>query len=386
MAEEEHAKKNDSTNTTFYVAVIALVIALAAIGYAATQGGQFSSFDKRITQNEEKQNAADAKLAAQQTLLDSFQKQLNTRLADLTVTLSVYYDSDCAFCNNDKLLLLLDNIEPGLKSQGITLERIDVSGKSDETLQLGIDRVPAFYASGVDLAKEPAGKYLQNTMTEWEMTGGFDFYNAQGGLVLTPRGNTEMLTAPCLSNVTTLQYFYSETCEHCKRLTAANGTAANPASNENFKNVVEETLPNALAKFGISVQETSHCIPIRAAIENLNFLGVNKSDAQLCVETQGQDKSVADEMLAARYHISTTPMFVANCRYVFNAVSEENIVKWICAAKPSLAGCKAQTATATPTVTASVAPSVAPTATANATASVAASAAASATPSTTPTA
>ncbi|MEM0475529.1 MAG: hypothetical protein QW343_01920, partial [Candidatus Norongarragalinales archaeon] len=243
----------------------------------------------------------------------------------------------------------------------------------ENVLEKGIDRVPAFFALSEHLLREPSGKYLQNLMDEWA-TAGFDAYNAKGGIVLTPRVNSEMLTEPCLSNVTTIQYFYSETCEYCKRVANNESEIVNPASNERFKYVVEEALPKIEQMFGDKISITKHCIPIHSRAENRITLGINKSDEELCVATQGIEKTNADSIIAAKYHVYTAPIFAVNCRYLFNAVTEEGIKKWICAAKPSLAPCKLAQSTAQPPRSNSQSPSaVAASETARVTATPAAS-------------
>jgi glutaredoxin len=332
---EEHAHQK-KPNYALYAAVIALVIAVAAVGYAATQGSEFS---KRIAQNEESQKQAVAKITAFEAKLDSFEKKLDTRLADLEVALTVYYDGDCAFCDNAKLFNTLNSVESSLKDQGITLKTIDVRDDYEATLAKGIDRVPAFYASAEHLVKEPAGKYLQNLMDEWALSG-FDAYNAKGGIALVPRVNSEMLTDPCLTQTATLQYFYSETCEYCKRVTNNDSVVINPATDARFKDVAGENLAKIEAAFGDTVKATQHCLNIHYRAENRVTLGVNKSDEELCVETQGAEKVGEASLLALKYHIATAPMFVVNCRYIFNAVTEDGIKKWLCAAKPSLPECK----------------------------------------------
>ncbi|MEM0475968.1 MAG: hypothetical protein QW343_04210, partial [Candidatus Norongarragalinales archaeon] len=120
MTEERaHAKNNASV----YVAVAAIIVAFVAVGYAALQGGEFA---KKIAASEQKQSEVLAKLSAFDVKLAAFEKQLAVRLAELEVDLTVYYDSDCSFCDNEKLFRVLDGIEPDMKSKGITLKRVDV--------------------------------------------------------------------------------------------------------------------------------------------------------------------------------------------------------------------------------------------------------------------
>lgn len=348
---EEHSNKNEKT--TLYAAAIAIVVALAALGYAAMQG---DSFAKRITQSEQKQTAALAKLDkidAFAAKLDAFEKQLSVRLADLEVALTAYYDSDCEFCDNEKLFKVLDGIEPELKNKGITLKRVDVRGDYDKILESGIDRVPAFFATGTDLLKEPSGRYLQDVMDQWAMAG-FDAYNAQGGIALTPRTVSEMLTPPCLSDKTNVEYFYSETCQYCKRVNYANGTIANPASDPKFKDVLEESLQKIEGE-NAELEVTKRCLAVHSGYDNYASVKVNKSDAELCVESQGEEKTAADAQAASKYHLQppTAPLFVVNCRYLFSvkATTPDAITEPICAFKPSLQFCKTSaTPSATPPV------------------------------------
>jgi hypothetical protein len=84
---------------------------------------------------------------------------------------------------------------------------------------------------------------------------------------------------------------------------------------------------------------------VHTALDNYQALGINKSDEQICAETQGEAKTAADNTLAAQYRFSqppTVPVFVVNCKYLFkvNATTPDAITQPICAIKPSLPACK----------------------------------------------
>jgi hypothetical protein len=342
---EEHANKN---NSTLYIAVIALVIALAAVGYAATQG---DAFNKRITLLEQTQTASNAKLdsslAKMNSTLDSFNTFINSRLSSVEAAMTLYYDSDCTTCQNEVLMKVLEGMAPDLKQKGITFNEVDVRGEEFENIVAsGINRVPAIYASSEDLNKAPAGTALKNLIDAWsDPSYGFDYYYVQGGIALTPKSPSEMLTDPCLGNATSLQYFYSETCKYCKRVKAANGTLMNPDTDAAYKTVIGESLEQVKTAFGETLNATQHCLGVHTVFDNYETLGVNKSDEQICVETQGEPKTIADNALAARYRFSqppSVPVFVVNCKYLFkvNATTADAIKQPLCAIKPSLPACK----------------------------------------------
>jgi glutaredoxin len=334
-------------NAPLYAVIVVAVLALAALGYAAMQG---DSFNKRIALVEQQQNAANAKvdqtqaaIAQMNSKLSDFDAYIKARLTDLEVTLTVYYDSDCAFCENDRLTSILDSDEPTLKKNGITLQRIDVRSDYDAILAKGIDRVPAFYASAQDLSKGQPGKNLKDFIDSLEQSG-FNYYYVKDGIAMTPRTVSEMLSAPCLSDKMNVEYFYSETCEYCKRVKYANGTIANSASDPAFQNVLEESLQKVEGDFAGTLNVTRRCLAVHSSLENEASIKVNKSDEELCVETQGKEKADADEQTAAKYHLQppTAPLFAVNCKYLFSvkATTPDAITEPICILKPSLAFCK----------------------------------------------
>ncbi len=346
-----------------YAVAACAVIALAALGYAAMQGG---SFDKRAAQFEQGQTAANAKLdaanaaiAQMNSRLDEFDAYIKARLADLEVTLTVYYDSDCTFCQNDELFKVLDQVEPDFKKNGVTINRVDVRSDYENILASGIDRVPAFYASTSDLQKQPAGAFLKSQMDGWEQSG-FDYYLVKDGVIEVPRPISEMLTEPCLSGKTVLQYFYSQTCKACKRVENANGTIVNPPDKQ--ASTAGEALAQLESVFGAALDVKPSCVGTKFAYDNYREIGVNKSDEELCLATQTPEKTYSDKAQAAKYHFAKVPMFAVNCRYLFTGFAPEIIKERICAAKPSLDACKTgatagANATASATPKASAAPS-----------------------------
>ncbi len=349
MAEEHELQAHSKRDNTMLYALIAVaIIAVAAIGYAAMQG---DSFNKRITQLEQTQAASssklDSSLAQINSTLTNFNEYISSRLADVEATLTLYYDSDCPTCKNDILMNGLEKMAPDLKQKGITFKEVDVRGGNFDALVAdGINRVPALYASSDDLNKVPAGTNLKNIIDSWAASPSvFDYYYVQGGIALSPKSPAEMLTEPCLSNKTTLQYFYSETCQYCKRVKSSNGTVVNPESNPQYANVISESLSALETEFGGTLDVSSHCLGVHLAYDNNESLGIDKSDDELCVETQGQNKTTDDAALAAKYRFSqppTVPVFVVNCKYLFrvNGTTADAIKQPLCAIKPSLAACK----------------------------------------------
>ena len=347
-AAHEHSKKNN--NMLYAIAVVAL-IALAAFGYMVMQS---DALNARIAQNEKTQATAQAKLDSIDAKLTQVSNYVNTRLADLTVTLTLYYDSDCASCDNERMIQSLNYMQSNFSAQGITLNQVDISGKQQTATDIGVDRVPALYASNDDLNRGNAGTYLNNFINQFATPGsGFDYYQTGNGIALTPIMFTEMLTQPCLSDKTSIDYFSSPTCEYCTRVKNANGTVVNPPTDPNYATVVNEELPKVEASMNDALNVTSHCAGARTPLDNSMTLGISKSDEQLCADAQGVNQTQADASLANKYHVVGGPRFVQNCKYVFGikAATAEEITQQLCLTKSSLPGCPAATPTATPVPT-----------------------------------
>lgn len=285
------------------------------------------TLEASVARIENKINALENRL----TLLETaFAK----KMLELGVPLRFYYDSNCTFCANAKYVDMATSLIDKFKDQGIQLEIIDVKGNFTQVNALEIKRLPAFYAPTFALAKS---KELSEFFKGLEANH-FTVINAVNGLVALTPDPSEITGDDCNigDGKVRLREFYSETCAFCVRMNYTNGTAYNPKNNPRYASVSSEAVEELNKTLGDKIIYEKYCIPLHTAPDNFKLIGVNKSDDELCAQKQSKQELDKANSLASDYAIFGAPLFVIDCKYVFNAVTADKLKQSICAVRPDV--------------------------------------------------
>ncbi|NYZ78229.1 hypothetical protein H0N96_02395 [Candidatus Micrarchaeota archaeon] len=274
------------------------------------------------------------KMTSMESRLTALENSFTQKLSQLGIPTQFYYDSNCKFCANADYVDLATGLVDKLKSQGIQLEIIDVKGNMTRANALGIKRLPAFYATAGAISKS---KELTDLFNELEANH-FTITNAVDGLAALTNDPSEVTNDACnlKDGTVRLREFYSETCAFCIRMNYANGTAYNPATNPRYASVSNEAVEEVNKTLGSKITYEKYCIPLHTAPDNVKLIGVNKSDEELCAQKQSRQELEKASSLASDYAIASAPLFVIDCKYVFNAVTADKLKQSICAARPDV--------------------------------------------------
>jgi hypothetical protein len=274
------------------------------------------------------------RMTAVESRLTALENSFAQKLSQLGIPMQFYYDSDCKFCANANYVDLATGLVDKLKSQGIQLEIIDVKGNMTQLNALGIKRLPAFYATAGAVSKS---KELTGLFSELEANH-FTITNVVDGLAALTNDASEVTNDACnlKDGKVRLREFYSETCAFCVRMNYANGTAYNPKSNARYANISSEAVEEVNKTLGSKITYEKYCIPLHTAPDNLQLIGVNKSDDELCAQKQTRPELEKANSLASDYAIASAPLFVIDCKYVFNAVTADKLKQSICAVRPDV--------------------------------------------------
>ncbi len=286
----------------------------------------------------ERLEASVAKIENRMSVLESRLSMLENAFAkkmlELGVPLRFYYDSSCAFCANANYVSMATGLIDKLKDQGIQLEIIDVKGNFTQPNALELRRLPAFYAPTFALAKSKELSEFFKTLEE----NRFTIINAVNGLAALTNDASELVGGDCNlgDGKVRLREFYSETCAFCVRMNYANGTEYNPKNNQRYASVSSEAVEELNKTLGNKIIYEKFCIPLHTAPDNLQLIGVNKSDDELCAAKYSREELDKANSLASDYGIQSAPFFVVDCKYVFNAVTADKLEQSICALRPDV--------------------------------------------------
>ena len=271
------------------------------------------------------------KISALEKRLTLLETTFANKMLELGVPLRFYYDSNCNFCSNAKYLDMATGLIDRLKNQGIQLEIIDVKGNFTKLNELEIKRLPAFYAPTFALSKS---NELSDFFRVLESKH-FTVINVVDGLAAIIPDASEVAGDDCNlgDGKVRLREFYSETCSFCVRMNYANGSVYNPKSNPRYASVSQEAVQELNKTFESKLVYEKLCIPLHTALDNFELIGLNKSDEELCAAKFTRAELDKASALASDYAIQSAPLFVIDCKYVFNAVTADKLKQSICAVR-----------------------------------------------------
>ncbi|VVB67251.1 Uncharacterised protein [Candidatus Norongarragalina meridionalis] len=339
---EEH-KTNDTQGQTLLYAVAAL--ALVFVIFAGYTLMQMNAISQKAT------SGNDTAILSRLSTLESRLSVLESTSDVKPVKILLFYDSSCEFCNNADVLSYFDGLANNLAAYRVTAQKIDVKGQETIATAYGIKRVPAMYASAGDVMNN---KYLNAYLTQVlsSTTSGFSVsYPSNGNAIYFPQRTVVLGTGCSSSSKVSLEYFYSESCAACKRLTDADGFPVNPKG-PNFEYVADEGVAEAQSRFGPLLSVEKRCV------------ATSDADASKCATAVGEANFSAAQAKTAEYGTDAVPVampaFVVDCKYVFANMaspSGEAMEQNICAARPDVcAKLPKASPTAAPSVNATATP------------------------------
>ncbi len=320
-------------NTVIYAALaVMLLVVLGSSFYSFSQlnsiNGKISDLEKQgqgSTQNQ-------AAIAALQTRIQALESKVLQQ--SVTSKMLLFYDSSCATCSNEQLLLNLDDTRAKLATQGIGLQSVDIKDTPNSALAVGVRNVPVFFASSADLASSPRLVEFFNSLPQIK----FALQEIPQGLIAYPPLTSKVIASNCSQpGAVTLEEFYSTTCPFCRPVFYANGTRYNdPIKDVRFSSLSEDAAKNVSAAFGSKLSLNSRCVNVHTLQDNQQMLNVNESDEALCIKSVGQTAYDENELASANYGISGAPSFVIDCQYISKVREPDKLQKAICDARPDV--------------------------------------------------